>query len=143
MLLGTLFAAPRHVKFPARHDAQLLLDVAVRDLGGEASLRQRFLDLFTEHDGAVFAAGAAYRDGQITFPFADVMRDEVGEQAFDAAEKFTALRKRADVFLDFGIFPGVAAQGRDKVGVGQKADVKNEVGVRGDAVLVAKAYDGN
>jgi hypothetical protein len=34
-------------------------DVAVRDLSGEAALRQGFLDLFAEHDGTVFAASAA------------------------------------------------------------------------------------
>jgi len=115
----------------------------VRDFSGEAAFGERFLDLFAEHDGAVFAAGAADGDGQVAFAFADVMRDEVSEQTFDAAEKFSALGKRADVLLDFGILAGVAAQGGDKVGVGQKANVENEVGVRGNTVFVAEADDGD
>ena len=125
------------------HGWGLLIDVAVSDFGVEAALGERFLDLFAEHDGTVFTAGAANGDGQIAFAFADVVRDQVGEEAFDAAEKFGGLRKRADVLLDLRIFSSEAAQGRHKVGVGKKADVEDEVGVRGDAVFVTKADDGN
>ena len=43
--------------------------------GVEAALGQGFFDLFAEHDGAVFAAGAADRDGEVAFAFADVVGD--------------------------------------------------------------------
>jgi len=135
----------RQAVLALRHsaDKNLFLNVAVSDFRGKAALRQRFLDLFAEHDGTVFAASAADGDRQITFAFADVVRDQVGEEAFDATEKFAALRERANVLLDFGIFASVAAQGRDEMRVWQKAHVENQVGVGGHAVLVAKANDGD
>ena len=66
---------------------------------GEPLLIQCFLHPFRHHHGAVFPAGAAKRDGQITFAFADVVRDQIGQQAFQT-QKFSGLRKRADVFAD-------------------------------------------
>src|SRR5690348_6786206 len=81
----------------------LFLDVAVRYLGGEAALLEGFFDLLGEHDGAVFPAGATEGDRQIALALANVMRNEVGQKALNAAEKLASLRKRTDVFLDFGI----------------------------------------
>ena len=135
--------AARLSSFRSKTKKNLLLDIAMGDFGVEAALGERFLDLFPEHDGTVLAAGTANSDGQIAFAFADVMRDEVGEEAFDAAKKFAGLREGTDIFLDLEIFAGEAAQGRDKVGVGKKAHVEDEVGVRRNAVFVAKADDGN
>ena len=45
----------------------------MRDFGREAALFEGSLDVLGEHDGAMFAAGATDRDGEITFAFADVM----------------------------------------------------------------------
>ena len=122
---------------------KLLLDVAMRHLGRITVLRQRFLYLLSQHDGTVLSAGAADSDRQIALTLADVMRNQIGEQAFDAAEKFARLRKRANVLLDFGIFAGVTAQAGDKVRVGQKADIEHEIGVRRDTIFVAETDDGN
>src|SRR6202040_3872985 len=44
---------------------------------------------------------------------------------------------------DLGVFSCEATQGRDKVGVGKKAHVEDEIGVGGNTVFVAKADDGN
>ena len=56
----------------------------MHNLGGVAVFFERFLDRFGEHDRAVAAAGAADRDRQIALSFADVVRNQVDEQAFDA-----------------------------------------------------------
>src|SRR6201992_2261145 len=85
------------------------------------------------------AAGAAEGDRQITFAFADVVRDQVNEQAFDALQKFAGLRKRTDVLADFWILPGEAAQTRNEMRIGQEAHVENEIGVGRNAVTIAEA----
>lgn len=127
------------------HNAKknLLFDVAVGHFGREAAFFEGLLYLLGEHDGAVFPAGAAEGDGQIAFAFADVMRDQIHEEAFDAAEKFAGLGERADVLFDFGVFSSEAAQAGDEMGIGEEADVEDQVGVRGDAVLVTKTDDGD
>src|SRR5579859_308514 len=122
---------------------RLFLDVAVSDFSREASLLKGFFYLFGEHDGTVFAASAAEGNRQVTLAFANVVRDEVGEKALDAAEKFSRLREGPNVFLDFGIYSGEAAQSGDEVWIGKEAHVENEVGVRGDTVLVAETDNGN
>src|SRR5260370_1481148 len=86
--------------------ACLLFNVAVNDFGGEPVLLERLSHRLRQHDRAVLSACAAERNGQITFPFADVMRDQIGQQAFDAAQEFPGLWKRADIFLYFRCFPG-------------------------------------
>src|SRR5580698_1651547 len=115
----------------------------MHDLGRKTVLRQRFLYLLPEHDRAMLSAGAADGDRQIALAFGNVMRNQIGEQSFDATEKFASLRKRADVLLDFGIFASVAAQARNKVGIGKEAYIENQVRVRRNAIFVAKADDGN
>src|SRR5216684_8374782 len=75
----------------------LLLDIEVNDFGGESALRKRLLHRLREHYGAMLPAGAAERNGQITFPLANVMRDQISQQAFDAPQEFPGLRKRADI----------------------------------------------
>src|SRR5690348_9695602 len=123
--------------------AGLFLDVAVRDLGGEAALLEGLFDLLGEHDGAVFAAGATESNRQIAFAFANVMRNEVGKKALNTAEKLAGLRERTDVLLDFGILACIAAKARDEVRIWQETDVENEIGVRRNAKLVAKTDDGH
>src|SRR5690348_4679636 len=123
--------------------AGLFLDISVRYLGGEAALLEGFFDLLGEHDGAVFAAGATESNRQIAFAFANVVRDEVGKKALNAAEKFAGLRKRTDVLLDLGILAGIAAKTRDEMGIGQETDVENEIRIRGNAKLVAETHDGH
>ena len=115
----------------------------MRDLGGEAALLEGLFDLLGEHDGAVFAAGATESNRQIAFAFANVMRNEVGKKALNAAEKLPGLRERTDVLLDFGILAGIAAKAGNEMGIGQETDVEDEIGVRRDAKLVAETHDGH
>src|SRR4029077_19496503 len=110
----------------------LLFNIAMDDFCGIAALFEGFFHGLGEHDGAVFAAGTAEGNREITFSFADVVRDQVGQQAFDAAQEFASLGKRANVAADFGIFAGEGAKARDEMRVGEKAHVENQVSVRGD-----------
>src|SRR5258708_6513360 len=103
----------------------LFFDVAVEDFGGDVAGSQGFLDGFGHHDGAVFPSGAAEGNGQVAFAFLNIMRDQVGEQAFDATEKFAGLRERADVTADFGVFTGEGTKTRDEVGIRKEADVED------------------
>src|SRR4029077_8391182 len=86
---------------------------------------------------------AAKGDGEIAFSFADVVRDQIGQQAFDAAQKFSGLGKRTDVAADFRIFAGEGAQARDEMRVGKKTHIENQVGVRGNSIAIAETDDGN
>src|SRR5215467_10298758 len=86
---------------------------------------------------------AAERDGQITLSFANVMRNQVGQQALDAAQKFAGLWKRADVLTDFWIRSVVRTQTWNEMWVGEKAHIKDQVCIRRHAIAVAKADDGN
>jgi len=110
---------PEPARMPAlRAQAELFFDVAVGDFGGEAALFEGFFELLGEHDGAVFAAGAADGDGEVAFALVDVMGDEIDQETFDAAEKFGGLREGLDVVANFGIFAGVTAQAGDEMRIG-------------------------
>src|SRR5260370_5525852 len=81
--------------------ACLLFNVAVNDFGGEPVLLERLSHRLRQHDRAVLSACAAERNRQITFPFADVMRDQIGQQASDAAQPFTVLWTRTQLYFSF------------------------------------------
>src|SRR5271167_4742472 len=89
------------------------------------------------------ATGAAERDGEIAFALGNIVRDQVQQQAFDAAEEFAGLREGADVARDAGIFAAEFPQVRDEMRIGQEADIENQVRIRGNAVAKAKADDGD
>src|SRR5271156_428962 len=87
------------------------------------------------------AAGTAERYGEIAFAFGNIMRDQIEQQAFDATQEFAGLRERTDVARDAGIFAAEFAQVRHEMGIGQKADVEDQVRIRGNAVAKAEADD--
>src|SRR5271155_4441130 len=89
------------------------------------------------------AAGAAERDGEIAFALGNIVRDQVQQQAFDAAEEFAGLREGTDVAGDAGIFAAEFPQVRDEMRIGQEADVEYQVRIRGNAVAKPKADDGD
>src|SRR5271165_711053 len=113
----------------------------MHNLGGETTPGEQFLNGFREHDGSVFASGTAESDGQVAFAFLNIVGDQIGEQALDAAEKFSGLRKGANVAANFGILAGERPQAGDKVRIGKKAHVEDQVGVGGHPKTIAEAYD--
>src|SRR5947209_3772193 len=54
--------------------------IAVGDPHLIMRLGQAFAHFFSDHDGSMLAAGAAKADGQVTFAFAHVMRQQIDEQ---------------------------------------------------------------
>src|SRR5229473_2625392 len=114
----------------------LLVDIAVNDFGGESALRKRLLHRLREHYGAMLPAGAAERNGQITFPLANVMRDQISQQAFDAPQEFPGLRKRADIPPHFRVLAREGPQTWHKMRVGQKSHVEDQVRIRRHSVAV-------
>src|ERR1700685_3132232 len=102
-----------------------------------------FPDGFRHHHRAVASTGTSEGNGQITFTFANVVRDQIGEQTLDASKKLRGLRKRTDVSPHFRVLTGKFAQARNEMRIRQKTDVEDEVGVGGDAVAKSKADHGN
>src|SRR5260370_35149862 len=68
--------------------ACLLFNVAVNDFGGEPGLLERLSHRLRQHDRAVLSAFAPERNGQRTFPFTDIMRDQIGQHSFHAPQEF-------------------------------------------------------
>src|SRR5271170_4462194 len=85
------------------------------------------------------ATGAAERDGEIAFALGNIVRDQVQQQAFDAAEEFAGLREGTDVASDAGIFAAEFPQARDEMRIGQKANIEDQVRIRGNAIAKAEA----
>src|SRR5258706_4526295 len=110
---------------------------------GIGMLFQCVLYGFAEHYGPMFAACASDRNSEIAFAFLNVMRNQIGEQAFDAFKELAGLRERTNVTANFRIFAGEAPQPGNKMRIGKKADVENQICVGGHAVAIAKAHDRN
>ncbi len=56
-------------------------------------LGQTLLDVFTDHHGAVLAAGAPKCNGQIALSFANIVRNQIDEQIRDTVNEFLCLGK--------------------------------------------------
>src|SRR5215470_18727018 len=85
----------------------------------------------------------AKSNGQIALSFPDVMRNQIGKQAFDAAQKLAGLRKRANVLADFGVGAVVRTQARNEMWIGKKAHVKDEIRIRRNTVAIAETDHGH
>src|SRR5262249_1419574 len=98
---------------------------------------------FSEHHRAMAAARATQGNRQVTLPFADVVRDQIGEQIFDAAQELAGLRKRANVARDLGIFSAERSQPGHEMRIGQKAHVEYEIGVGRNPITESETDHGN
>src|SRR5271167_2128144 len=96
---------------------------------------------FGQRDGTMAATGATERYREITFAFCNVVRDQIQQQALDAAQEFARLREGTDVARDAGILAAEWTQARHEMRVGQKAHVEDEIGVRRNAIAKAEADD--
>src|ERR1035438_1380245 len=100
-------------------------------------------NLFGNHDRAMLTAGAPKSHGQIALPFVDVVRQQKKQHIRNPVEELARLRKADDVVLDLWIFAGKVAEFRNKVRVGKKAHIENQIGLKRHALLVAEADRGN
>ena len=122
----------------------MTLAVAVFDVQpGEIRFKQGG-DLFGNVHAAVLAAGAADTNGEVS---AVAALDEGGQPVFQVgggvgneAARFVVLFEEGD---DRRVATAVGANGRIPVGVGQKAHVKEEIGIDRRAVFEAKGLQGD
>ena len=90
-------------------EARLLFDVAVNDLSRVAALFQTFFYFLRQHYGVVFSPRATKRDGQVAFPFADVVRNQIGKQTLHSPQELPSLRKGTDVLADLRVLACVGS----------------------------------
>ncbi len=91
---------------------------------------------------AVTAAGAAHADGEVRFALRGVAREEEVEQREQALEVLAGARRLHDEVAHLGVEARERPQAQVVVRVGQEAHVEEQVGVDGDAVLVAERHHG-
>src|SRR5580698_8945741 len=87
------------------------------------------------------AARASESDGEIALALPNVVRQQIDEQIGDLFDELAGLRKRADVASDGGILPGELLELRNGIGVGQEANVEDEIAIRRQAVTEPEAGD--
>src|SRR5579863_7143845 len=100
-------------------------------------------NLFGDHDAAMLASGAAEGDGQIAFALVDVMRKQVNEQIRNSGDKFLRLRERTNVFRNTRMTSRKRTKFRDKMRVGQKANVEDKIRILRDALTKSETNAGN
>src|SRR5579864_7541158 len=86
----------------------------------------------------MLSPGASESDGQVALAFANIVRHQVHQQVRDAIDEFLGLWKLPDICRDFGVPSRQRAELRYEMWIGQKADVEDQVGVVGHAILEAK-----
>src|SRR5215472_3540530 len=124
-------------------DISSLRAVAVQHLHPISRFLQPLGHIFGDHYRPVLAAGAAESNGQIAFALVNVMRQEVNKQIRDALDELGSLRKRADVFCDLGMPARERAKFRHEMRVGEKTNIKDQIGIIGNALLESEADAGN
>ena len=115
----------------------------MHDFHAVSGAAQVFSDFLGDHDGTVLSPRAAERDRQIALAFMNVMRQQVDEQLGNTRDELARLRERADVPGDSGIASRQRPKFRNKVRVGQEADVEDQVGVFRNTLTKSEAHAGN
>src|SRR5262250_429598 len=91
----------------------------------------------------MLAAGAAEGNGQVALAFVNVVRKKIDQQIGDPLNEFGCLGKRPYVLSHFRVASGQRAKLRNKVWIGQEANVEDQVGIVGHALLESKTHAGN
>ena len=71
--------------------------------------------VFGDHHGAVLAARTAKPDGQVTLPFANVMRQEKNQELRDSLDELPGLWKFADISRHLWVQTSVRPELRDEM----------------------------
>src|SRR5208282_2065462 len=101
------------------------VNVAVNHPDAGTAMRQRMRDGFGHHDRTVAPAGTAESDGEIAFPFPDIVRQKEAQQFGDAREEPPRLWKRPNVTRHTRVPAGERPELRKEVGIRQEAHVKH------------------
>src|SRR5438876_9095325 len=107
----------------------------------EAGIHQALADLLGDHDRAMATARASERYGQITLPFANIVRQQIDQQAGNARHELDGLRKRSDI-PDYARVPaGEVFKAGDIVWIGEETDIEHQVAVGRKAISKTEAGD--
>src|SRR5581483_5297832 len=85
----------------------------------------------------------AEADCQVTLALPDVVRQQIDQQLRDPLDEFAGLGEGADISRDARMASCKFLESRNVVGVRKKANVENQIAIRGEAVPVAEAGDVN
>jgi hypothetical protein len=112
----------------------------VDDFHAVSGLAEGLADIFGNHNGAMLATGAAEGNGEITLPFANVVRQEIDEEFGDPINEFLGLRERPNVLGYLRITASQGPEFRDEVRVREKAHIEHEVGVLGNTMFESETH---
>jgi hypothetical protein len=96
-----------------------------------------------QRHGAVPPSRAPDGYGQVTLPFPDVVRQQVENQVHQPDLEFLRLGILIHKALNDAVAPVLVLQAGHVIGVGKKAHIKNQIGVRGNAMTVSEGDHGN
>jgi len=96
-------------------------------------------NLLDHHDAAMLSASAADGDGEVAFSFLDIVREQVEEKVGNTAQELASLGKGTHIVGDGGVEPGKLAELGHVVGIGQKPDVEDHIGIEGNTIFEAEA----
>src|SRR5579884_939141 len=102
-----------------------LVQIAMDDLCCITTLLQIGANFLGHGHRAMPSSRAAQCDGEITLPFANVVRNQVSEEAFDAAQELPCLRKGFDIARHFRILAAEGTQPLHEMRIGQEANIKH------------------
>src|SRR5205807_1841097 len=126
-----------------RMSSRPFVKIAMDYLCGIAPRGQRATHRLCQHDGTMTPSRAPEGDRQITFALADVMGNQISQQTLEAPEEFTRLGEGSDIAGHFGIASRKLAQPGNKMRIGQKAHIENQVRVGRQTVPISEAHQGN
>src|SRR5205085_2450719 len=116
----------------------LLINIAMRYFARVLPLLQRFLDFFSEHHRAVFAAGTSERHRQIALALFNVVRHQECQQSFHTSQKFSGLRKGTDESAHFSRASREFSQARNEMRIRQESYIEDQVRIDRHAIFVAE-----
>ena len=115
----------------------------MNNLDAVSGAAKMLADIFSDHDGTVLTSCATEGDGQVALAFVNVMGQQVDQQIGDAGNKLLRLREGADIFRDTRVASGERAEFRNKVWIGQKANIEDQIGIFRNTVAESEAYAGH
>src|SRR5580692_6682018 len=116
-----------------------LFNIAVSLFRPVSGLREALTYLARDHDAPMVSTGAAERNGEIAFPLADIMRQQIDQQVGDARNKFRGLRKGPDITRHARMLAGEMFERRNVIRVRKEANVEDQVTIGRNAVPVSEA----
>src|SRR5215469_2697563 len=106
-----------------------LFEIAVNHLGRIPFRLRPAAKHFGERHRAMASTRASESHREITFSLGNVIRKQIADQALKAAHELTGLRERANVTRHARILAAEGAKARNKMRIGEKAHVENQIGI--------------